>query len=498
MGIHLPGGSFCCAKNKKMKRHISFTTINADLNSKSVSIIFFLLNCYLFSLSQDINIYNNQFKIAHAKINFTVPVAESKKRFWRAASEWALAQAIPWSSNRYIRKAEFAKISIQSIRHNLKTNNWEWDDNKFLNNQISHPYQGSLYFNSFRSNGFNFWESVPAAFTGSLFWETVCETHVPAPNDIINTTLGGIAFGEISNRLSKLILTRKGDKKRAITRGTAAYILNPMEGINRLTSYKHAKIGVENDSIMQASLVADAGQRTVIKNGKNSFNKTEIFGRITLQFGDPFSDCKKPFNNFSVMAEVGNSDSALANTLQIEGILYGKKIKQTCNSQHIFNISMNYDYFQNSAFVFGAQSFRANLLSQFNLSKNIKLQLKVGAGVIVLAALPDKYLFYGEGRKYDYASGLNIHVATGINIANKVFYNFNFFCGKTKRMDNISKAYANLFYNYTSILRIVIHKNVTVNASSSNYFFDGFYKDYPNVYNHHFFRYVGLGYKISL
>jgi len=171
----------------------SSTLINSTLNSKRVSIILFLVHCYLFSSSQDLNSYNNLFKTAPAKINYTVPAAESKKRFWCAASKWALAQAIPWSINRYIRKADFAKISISSIHHNLKTNNWEWDDNKFLNNQFSHPYQGSLYFNSFRSNGFNFWESVPAVLMGSLFWEAICETHVPAPNDIINTTLGGIA-----------------------------------------------------------------------------------------------------------------------------------------------------------------------------------------------------------------------------------------------------------------------------------------------------------------
>ena len=159
---------------------------------------------------------------------------------------------------------------------------------------------------------------------------------------------------------------------------------------------------------------------------------------------------------------------------------------------------MNYDYFQNSAFVFGAQHFSANLLSQFSLSKNITLQLKAGAGVIAQAALPDKYLFYGEGRKYDYASGLDVHFATGINIANKVFYNFDFVCGETRRIDNISKAYLNEFYHYTSTLRIVIDKNFSVNASSGNYFFGGFYKDYPNVLDHHFFKYVGLGYKISL
>ena len=481
-----------------MKRQTSFTNINATSISKSVSIIFFLVNGYLCSLSQHLNSYNDHFKIASEKINFTLPEVESKKRFWHAASEWALAQAIPLASNRYIRKAAFAKISISSVQHNLKTSNWEWDDNKFLNNQFSHPYQGSLYFNSFRSNGFNFWESASAAFAGSLFWETVCETHVPAPNDIINTTLGGIVFGEMGNRLSRLILAKKRNKKTSFIRGAAAYILNPMAGATRILSYKHDNMGDEKDDNIQATLLADAGQRMVFKNGKHVNNKAETFGRISLQFGDPFSDCKKPFNNFAVMAEVGNSDSASANTLQIEGVLYGRKIKQTSNSKHVFTISMNYDYFQNSAFVFGAQSFRANLLSQFKLSRNITLQLKAGAGIIALAAVPDKYLFYGEGRKYDYASGLNVHVATGVNIANKVFYNFDFVCGETRRLDNISKAYANRFYNYTSTLRIVIHKNFTVNASSSNYFFGGFYKDYPNVLDHHFFKYVGLGYKIPL
>lgn len=411
-----------------------------------------------------------------------------------------MAQALPWSSNRYIRKAEFAKISIPGIQHNLKTCNWEWDDNKFINNQFSHPYQGSLYFNAFRSNGFNFWESVPAALTGSLFWETTCETHVPAPNDIFNTTLGGIAFGEIGNRLSKLILAKNRNKKKNITRKTVAFIFNPMQGTNRLTDQIPDKKEADYGDFTQASLVTDAGQRLVNQKGKKNFNKTktELFGRLQLQYGDPFNEFKKPFSNFSVVAEFGNSDSALTNTLQIEGSLYGKKIKQTNKSTYVFNMSMNYDYFQNSAFVFGAQSFRANLLSLINIAKNIQLQLKGGAGIILLAALPDKYLLYGEGRKYDYGSGISIHFGAGINIANKAFYNFNFVCGGTKTIDNISKSYANLFYNSTSTLRIVIHKNFTINASTSNYYFDGFYKDYPNVYDHHFFRYVGLGYKIVL
>src|SRR5262245_29753289 len=43
-----------------------------------------------------------------------------KKRFWRASAELMLAQVIPWAYNYYVRDAEFAHISWESIGHNLK------------------------------------------------------------------------------------------------------------------------------------------------------------------------------------------------------------------------------------------------------------------------------------------------------------------------------------------------------------------------------------------
>lgn len=65
------------------------------------------------------------------------------------------------------RDAEWAKISLHSWATNLE-NPWQWDNNAFVNNQFSHPYHGSLYYNAGRTNGFNFWQSSAWSFGGSL------------------------------------------------------------------------------------------------------------------------------------------------------------------------------------------------------------------------------------------------------------------------------------------------------------------------------------------
>lgn len=43
-----------------------------------------------------------------------------------------------------------------------------WDNDAMGTNMFMHPYHGSLYFNSARSNGYNFWQSGFFAFGGSF------------------------------------------------------------------------------------------------------------------------------------------------------------------------------------------------------------------------------------------------------------------------------------------------------------------------------------------
>ncbi len=460
---------------------------------------FFTLSIEFYSISvypQLINEYYNYPKQITLKINAPATEIKIKKRFWWASAELATVQVTAWATNRYVRKQEFAHITFSSIQNNINPRTWKWDDNTFINNHLAHPYQGGLYFNAFRSNGYTFTESSLAALFGSYTWETLCETHPPAPNDLINTTLGGIVFGEVSNRISKVILRNKHGKGKGIILEPVAFIINPMQGINRISSPAWAK---KYDSAVRdetpASLLAEGGLR-VISRKRNNLTNPEPFGRIHIQYGSPYTHLNNPFSNFSLVTEFGNEDSANANIIQMEGAVFGKKITQTRQSLHIMNLSINYDYYKNSSFVNSSQSLRFNILSRFDLFKTLQLNVKAGAGPITLAALPNKYMYVGEGRNYDYGLGLSYHFSTCITLANRIYYYFNFTGGRAVTVDGFESTH--LFNNRVSALRVEIYKDISISATSNNYSFNGNYKSYPLMEETFFFRYFGLGYKISL
>ena len=67
-----------------------------------------------------------------------------------------------WTFDRFLMNEDFAKINGHTIKQNFKTGP-VWDTDKFSTNLVAHPYHGSLYFNAARSNGLNFWQSIPFA-----------------------------------------------------------------------------------------------------------------------------------------------------------------------------------------------------------------------------------------------------------------------------------------------------------------------------------------------
>ena len=117
-----------------------------------------------------------------------------KKNFGHAALQFGLAEVVVQSFDQYITKKDYAQISFKTIGHNLNPGSWQFDNDPLQTNQFGHPYHGSYFFNSFRTNGYNFWQSAAASFAGSYVWETYAENQAPAPNDFINTGFGGTLF----------------------------------------------------------------------------------------------------------------------------------------------------------------------------------------------------------------------------------------------------------------------------------------------------------------
>ncbi len=97
-----------------------------------------------------------------------------------------------------------AKITPATWWANMEQG-WVWDLDDFVVNQFGHPYQGNNYFNTGRANGLSFWESAGITAFGSGTWEYFGETNHASLNDLINTTLGGIALGEMFHRTAWLV-----------------------------------------------------------------------------------------------------------------------------------------------------------------------------------------------------------------------------------------------------------------------------------------------------
>lgn len=357
-----------------------------------------------------------------------------EKKFWRAGSEWFLAQAIPASFNRFIRKDPYSYISFQNFIDHQRLSAWDWDDNQFTTNQIDHPYHGQLYFNAFRSNGYNLLQSSVATVVGSYIWETAGETQHPSINDFVNTSFGGIILGEMTHRVSRNILARTHrHPHRKVQNEIAAFIVNPVNGLNRWFDGKLGKVDdyhTVDSSIINAEIEFgirrfDAREGDILERGKNS-----IYGRLRFSYANGMHNYKRPFDQFSANVEMGQGDSTFINAVNVHAMMYGNKILERKNADIYGLLTAHYDFYNNDAFFYGAQSINYNVNSEIRYKAN-RLRVGLGLGAVVLAAVPDPYLLYGDSRNYNYGSGASYRFTGNISTANRLMvaleYNGGYF-----------------------------------------------------------------------
>ncbi|HQF41451.1 MAG TPA: DUF3943 domain-containing protein, partial [Ignavibacteriaceae bacterium] len=176
----------------------------------------------------------------------SVTLNQVEKNYWLPAVEVVGLNFGVWATHRYLTKESWSAISWESIKNNFK-NGFEWDADGYLINQFWHPYHGSNYYNTARSNGLSFWESAPYAFGGSLMWEYFMENESPSYNDIVNTPVTGIILGEISFRVSDLIIDESTSGFERVIREFSSTLIDPMKGFNRLIRGDMWKSGVKSE-----------------------------------------------------------------------------------------------------------------------------------------------------------------------------------------------------------------------------------------------------------
>ena len=100
-----------------------------------------------------------------------------------------------------------------------------FDNNTHVTNNVLHPLAGSAYYGLSRANGLSVGASALYTFASSAAWETVEWREKISINDMVTTTIGGIAAGEFFTQLGSYLNSSPGETNFAqdLAKGTLGF-----------------------------------------------------------------------------------------------------------------------------------------------------------------------------------------------------------------------------------------------------------------------------------
>ena len=284
-----------------------------------------------------------------------------------------------------LRGHDSAKITPKTWWDNMQQG-WVWDLNDFPVNQIGHPYQGNNYFTAGRANGLSFYESSAVAAFGSATWEYFGETNPASLNDFINTTLGGIALGEMFHRTAWLMRNTRATGRGRMWSEIAATAVDPVGGYNNFVRGDAGRVYDKPADMVPSSLGA-VGSLGALWRGKQNGSvagaEGQAFLEMDLLYGDARSGrTRTPYDAFAVRLRFGGGSSF--SEARVRGRLLGQPLS---SGKLHFSAIQTYDYQNNDAYATGSQSFDAALGFTQTFSPRFGLWILGWGGLTILGAI---------------------------------------------------------------------------------------------------------------
>lgn len=469
--------------------------------------VFILLACGL---------THSQIAIKHSATQFHLPdsadLAEySRKHFWRASAEVAGFNIGLWAFDRFVQKGDFAYISLHSIKENFR-HGFKWDNDKLGTNTFLHPYNGNLYFNAARSNGYSFWGSSLYAIGGSAMWEMFMECEYPSTNDIIATPVGGAAIGEVMFRASDAVLDDRTHGHERFGRELACFIISPLRGLNRIitgAAWRRRSTTGRMFGIPLFALRLSAGLKTMAFQGRMGNMGYGGCLQLDMEYGDRYEvKSTKPYDYFTVRAELqGMKGQPVLNRLSIQGRLLAREFLQSRKSHASLGLYQHFDFYDSDTiksmhkvpFKLGIPACigvgmmfrdRPNRRYRFDAFLHVN-------GVLLGSVLSDHYR--ADERNYNWASGFSIkggcnlvidRTRAAISLVNE-YYRLFTWLGYRYGVDPETSDYKVLnvqgdrsaaFFNVTCLrLDYQIHRHWYATAEFTNYLRSTHYRDFKHV-----------------
>lgn len=312
-----------------------------------------------------------------------------------------------WAPSRIL-GTDWAYIGFNTVKENMKTG-FVWDHDDWAMNQWGHPIHGGQFFNAARTNGHDFWGSIPYTMTGSMAWELFMEAEPPAINDLITTTAGGVYMGETAYRVSSLLLDNTASGSERTFREVGAFFVNPIRGFNRLVTGKTSGYSPNPEEWTPGYLGGKitAGTNHVADGTDLKNSLPAYLLKLSFLYGDPFEDLAdpKPFDYFTLRTALTlHGPFPFIHEVSGTGMVFGRKFDHGDDHRSLYGVYYDYDYFDSRIYQFGGQSIGVGITSRFNQKASTQILTGAQLNGVILG---------GSNVGFETASGRNYNYTTG-------------------------------------------------------------------------------------
>lgn len=355
---------------------------------------------------------------------------------WMAAAEATAVNVFVHCLDRFILDKDYAHTTLHSLRRNFKTG-FVWDNDEFMTNNFGHPYHGNLYFNSARSNGLSFWQSAPYALGGSLMWEFLGEREPPALNDVFATTMGGICIGEMTHRISDIVLNDHTRGFNRFLREATATLIDPMKGLRRIVSGEAWRIRYNNHlhhdrSRLPVDCSLSLGDRYLADDGAMFRGEQNPYLNFYMEYGNALDDegsTGKPYDFFDAEITFGLSgNQPLINALHLLGRVWSWRMYPGRDIRAEVGFYQHFNYFNSEPVKDGsdltpyrigeAASVGPGAIFSFPATGSLtRLEQRIFLSGILLGGTKSDYYNIQE-RDYNMGSGFSIKSKTHMEMRN--------------------------------------------------------------------------------
>ena len=238
------------------------------------------------------------------------------------------------------------------------------------------------------------------------------ENQPPSLNDLVNTTLGGMVFGEVQFRTANMIFDNTARGLPRILREIGGLVVNPIGGFNRLVHGEMWKDFQNPEDRLPGKLYVELDGLYRRGGGPVPDREAAAQGGLSLlmRYGDPFEGVQHPFESFDVSLSLLTPHSPFITEIAARGLLVDWKLSANPSAEQRFGLFMGTQYVNTDPGVYGAQVFGASHLMRVPLGAETELRTEVGlTGMPIIGVgvdYPEENIASTSGVTYDYGAGV--------------------------------------------------------------------------------------------